>query len=79
MPKNNNSINAGDDHIDCEKTTDLELEEWIVTTRKVLLILRDENKDAYDKVFHTFVFDLQRLKDARRITDIDYENILESL
>lgn len=67
------------DPIDCETITDSEIEEWIVTTRKVLIILGDEEKKAYSKVYQDFILDLQRLKDADRITDIDYEEILENL
>ncbi|EKD86020.1 MAG: hypothetical protein ACD_37C00524G0001 [uncultured bacterium] len=78
MPKKND-MTDNEDHIDCKKITNIEIEEWMITTRKVLIVLDDENKNAYNKVYQEFIFDLQRLKNAERITDIDYKEILESL
>lgn len=68
-----------EDRIDCLRATNREVEEWIVLTRKVLVVLDDGEKRAYNKVYQDFLYDLQRLKEAKRITDTDYEEILESL
>jgi len=68
-----------EDRIDCETITENEIEEWIVTTRKVLIVLRDEDKNTYKNIYQDFILDLQRLRDAGRITDIDYEDILDNL
>lgn len=78
MPKKDDPLN-NTDHLDCETITDTEIEDWIVTTRKVLIVLNGEDKSTYNKVYQDFIFDLQRLLDAGRITDIDYEETLESL
>ena len=73
------SFKDNDGKIDCQRITDEEIEEWIVLTRKVLIVLDDENKDAYNGVYQDFLTDLQALNEAGRITDIDYDEILESL
>lgn len=78
MPKKNESQEDAQ-HIDCETITDTEIEDWIVTTRKVLIVLNGEDKSVYNNVYQDFILDLQRLKDAGRITDIDYDETLESL
>lgn len=78
MPKKDDLLNSID-RLDCEAIIDTEIEDWIVTTRKVLIVLDDEDKNAYNRVYQDFLFDLQRLLDAGRITDIDYEETLESL
>lgn len=78
MPKKNDS-QKDIDSIDCETITDIEIEDWLVTTRKVLIVLDGEDKKNYNNVYQNFILDLQRLKDASRITDIDYDEILESL
>lgn len=78
MPKKNES-QENVEHIDCETITDTEIEDWIVTTRKVLIVLSGEDNNVYNKVYQDFILDLQRLKDAGRITDIDYDETLESL
>ncbi|MEK7447635.1 MAG: hypothetical protein AAB632_02480 [Patescibacteria group bacterium] len=78
MPNKDDSLNTAD-RLDCETITDAEIEDWIVATRKVLIVLDDEDKSAYNRVYQDFLFDLQRLLDAGRITDIDYEETLESL
>jgi hypothetical protein len=74
-----NDLSKDTDHIDCENMTNAEIEDWIVTTRKVLVVLDGEDKNIYNKLYQDFILDLQNLKDAGRITDIDYEEILESL
>jgi len=68
-----------EDRIDCETITENEIEEWIVATRKVLIVLKDEDKNTYKNIYQDFILDLQRLRDAGRITDIDYEDILDNL
>lgn len=76
MTKNNKS---DEDQINCKTITDEEIEEWIVTTRKVLIVLNDEDQDSYNRIYQDFMLDLQNLKESGRITDEDYEDILESL
>lgn len=76
-PKSSSEVSK--DRIDHENMTDTDIEEWIVTTRKVLIVLGDENKDSYEKVYQEFILDMQTLKEAGRITDIDYEEILDNL
>lgn len=78
MPKRNDLLD-NNALIDCKAMTDTEIEEWIVTTRKVLIVLDDEDKNTYNGVYQDFIVDLQHLKNVGRITDIDYEEILESL
>jgi len=68
-----------DTSIDCNTMTEDEIENWIVTTRKVLIVLNDEDKKTKEKIYQDFIYDLQRLKEAGRITDEDYEEILESI
>lgn len=58
---------------------DEELEEWVVTSIKVLAVLKDEDMETYKRIYADFIFDLQRLKKAGRITDEDYEGIMENL
>lgn len=65
--------------VDCENITDDYIEEWIIVTKKVLVILAEENKENYKKIYQDFIYDLQELKNARRITEEDYEDILENL
>lgn len=65
--------------IDCATITDEEIEEWIVTTRKVLILLKEENKKAYEKVYKEFIPDMQLLLDNSRITETDYEEIVDSV
>jgi len=79
MSQKRKDTNNDDYRIDYGTTTDIEIEEWILTTRKVLIVLADEDKDTRDRVYQDFVSDLERLKQTGRITDTDYENILGSL
>lgn len=82
MPKDKNSkasFKDNEDRIDHGNMTDTDIEEWIVTTRKVLIVLNEEDNKAYEKVYQEFVLDMQHLLDNGRITDIDYEEILDNL
>ncbi len=68
-----------EDRIDCEKISDKEIEEWVVTTSKVLVVLKDEDGSAYKRIYDDFISDLKILKKVKRIDDNDYEDILENL
>ena len=59
--------------------SDGELEEWLVTSIKVLTVLKDEDEEVHERIYADFIFDLQRLKKAERITNEDYEEILGNL
>lgn len=71
--------NQEENRIDCDNSTDQEIEEWIVLTRKVLIVLEDEDKNAYNKIYQDFLLDLQDLLKVGRITVDDYEEIIDSL
>lgn len=68
-----------EDRIECASITDEEIEEWIVTTRKVLILLKEENNKVYEKVYQEFILDVQLLLDNSRITEIDYEEIVDKI
>lgn len=79
MPKEKDKADEEDIRINCQEMTDEEVEEWILTTRKVLVVLADENKEEHKRIYQDFLYDLQRLREADRITDEDYDDILENL
>jgi hypothetical protein len=83
MPKKKEkteSIDSKEDaKINCRTITKDEIEEWIITIRKVLIVLAEESKEKYEKIYQDFIYDLQELKDAGRITEDNYEDILENL
>ncbi|RJO59935.1 hypothetical protein C4544_06195 [candidate division WS5 bacterium] len=79
MPKGKDKVNDENIRINCQEITDEEIEEWVLTTRKVLIVLADESKDKYERIYQDFLYDLARLKEAERITDEDYDDILENL
>lgn len=68
-----------DDRIDYETITDDKIEEWVSTSMTVLRVLKEENEKVYEKVYKEFVFDLLNLKNNKRITDDDYDNVLEEI
>jgi len=65
--------------IDFEKITDAEIDEWVITSIKVLTVMKDGDQSIYQKVYQDFILDLQNLKNADRLTDDDYEGILENI
>ena len=77
--KKDEQKNIEGDRIDAESITDNEIEEWIMTSIGVLKVLKQENQDVFTKVYQDFIFDLQRLKNTKRITDDDYDETLESI
>lgn len=68
-----------DIRIDCENITDDELEEWVITSAKVLTVMKDGDQSVYKHVYQDFLLDLQNLKNSGRITSDDYDNILENV
>ncbi len=68
-----------EDRIDCESMNDKEIEEWVATTGKVLVVLESENKEVYKRIYNDFILDLQQLRQVGRITDEDCKDILENI
>lgn len=68
-----------DDRIDYETITDDKIEEWVGTSMTVLRVLREENEKVYEAAYKEFVLDLLNLKNNKRITDNDYDNVLEEI
>jgi hypothetical protein len=71
----NNILETSDE----ETMTDDELLEWIGTSKRVLKVLAEENKETYDNIYKDFIKDVQAQVGLGRITEEEYDEILEDL
>jgi len=65
--------------MDYENITEDEIESWIVTSRDVICILKEEGGKTYKKVLKEFLQDLEELEKYKRITQEDINEVTQGL